>query len=64
MTEDSMQQRKAYAELVQNMKNDGTWNVIEDMMLPGQNGPLRKSDLERIWAEENALPLPGGEVEA
>jgi hypothetical protein len=64
MTEDQIkQQRKAYAGLVQGMKDNGTWNVIKDLMYPGPNGPLRKSDLERIWAEEAALPLPAGEEE-
>lgn len=48
------QQRKAYAALVQGLKDDGTWNAIEHMMLPGPNGPLNKVDLEQIWQEEQA----------
>ena len=46
------QQRKGCAELVQKMKDDGTWDLIKHMFWPGPDGPLYMSDLERIWEEE------------
>ena len=44
--------RKALAMFVQSCKDDGSWNVTREIMLPGPDGPLNKADLEQIWREE------------
>lgn len=47
-------QRKGYAALVQNLKDDGSWDCIWKMTWPGPDGPLNKEDLEQIWREEGS----------
>jgi hypothetical protein len=44
-------QREGYAAFVQGLKDDGAWDSIERMALPGPDGPLDKADLEQIWRE-------------
>ena len=46
------QHRKAIAVLVQGLKDSGCWGAMEYISLPRPDGPLNKSDLERIWQEE------------
>jgi hypothetical protein len=46
------QQRKAQAMFVQSCKDNGSWNVMRKITLPGPDGPLSKADLEQIWREE------------
>lgn len=41
---------QAIANLVQQLKNDGSWDLIESTMIPGPDGPLNKADMEAIWA--------------
>ena len=46
------QQRKAQAMYVQSCKDNGSWKVVRQIMIPGPDGPLNKADLEQIWREE------------
>lgn len=43
---------QAIANFVQQLKNDGTWDLIESTMIPGPDGPLNKTDMEAIWVKQ------------
>ena len=41
---------QSIADFVQQLKVDGSWDLIESTMIPGPDGPLNKADMEAIWA--------------
>ena len=50
---------QAIANFVQQLKNDGTWDLIDRTMIPGPSGPLNKADMEAIWARQRRLTDTG-----
>lgn len=50
---------QSIADFVQQLKNDGSWDLIGTMMIPAPNGPLNKGEMEAIWARQRRLADTG-----